>query len=124
MLKAPAIAVMLAMFCAPLALLVRGIVCDPAECQCMTVCPMHHSALAKDARVLCGSPAGASQTPMCGAHQGHHALDYGFIAPFAPTLTSARVTIALPEPSTESTPLIAESSVSGFLTVPFEPPRS
>jgi hypothetical protein len=124
MLRIPAIAVMVAMFCAPLALLVRGIVCDPAECKCMTVCPMHHSASASGAQVLCGSPANAGQAPMCGMHQGHHALDYGFIAPFAPTIISANATIASPTSSTEFTPLVAQSAVSGFLTTPFEPPRS
>jgi len=124
MLRIPAFAVIVAVFCAPLALLVRGIVCDPAECQCMTICAMHHSASASGARVLCGSPASAGQAPMCGMHQGHHAIDYGFIAPFAPTIISANATIASPTPSTEFAPLIAESSVSGFLTAPFEPPRS
>jgi hypothetical protein len=124
MLKALAIAVMVAMFCAPLALLVRGIVCDPAECQCITVCAMHRSTSASGTGALCGSAASASQGPMCGMHQGHHALDYGFIAPFAPMIASANATIALPAPSTGFATIVAESFVSGFLTTPFEPPRS
>jgi hypothetical protein len=102
-----AIAVIVALLSAPMALLVRGIVCDPAECTCMTVCAGHMSNSSGRAKDLCGAPK--ESAPMCGTHQGHHALDYGFAAPMV---------------FREFVALYGQSSILGVAPAPFEPPRS
>jgi hypothetical protein len=122
MMRFHAIAVIVALLSTPMALLVRGIVCDPAECKCMTVCTGQGSNSASHANELCG--AAKHTAPMCGIHQGHHALDYGFIAPIAPTMLSAQTAAPNPELSREFVVPMTRSAISGFIPAPFEPPRS
>lgn len=112
-----AILVILAFVAAPVALLARGVFCDPAECKCMTVCAHQGS----QSKPMCGM---ATHAPMCGTHQGHHALDYGFIAPFAPAVPLPYAAIAGPVSAREFAPQFSQISVDGIYSVPFEPPRS
>jgi hypothetical protein len=121
MLRFPAYLVIVGLLAAPLALLARGIVCNPAECNCMLVCAGQASHAAAADRRLCGS---TKHAPMCGTHQGHHALDYGFIAPIAPTAPLPHAQLAAPLISHEFVALYAQSAVAGFSSAPFEPPRS
>jgi hypothetical protein len=117
MTRLHSVLVVIALLAAPLALLVRGVVCDPAQCSCMMVCPVQ----ASHSQPLCGA---AKHAPMCGTHQGHHALDYGFIAPIAPTMLSAQIPVTIPGFSWEFVATLAQSAISGFVSAPFEPPRS
>ena len=105
-----AILVVIALLAAPVSLVARGIFCDPAECEGVVICPMHMS--------------GASQhAPMCGTHQGRHALDYGFIAPFAPAIPLPHAQLAAPLASHEWLAEYTQFSVAGISPIPFEPPR-
>jgi hypothetical protein len=70
---------------------------------------------------MCGV---AEHAPMCGTHQGRHALDYGFIAPFAPAVPLPHAQLLGPRIANESVPHYAQLSVDGISSVPFEPPRS
>lgn len=119
MRRVEAIFVIVAFLAAPIALLARGVFCDPAECKCMTVCahPMSQS------KPMCGMTQ-HSAAPMCGTHQGHHALDYGFIAPFAPAVPLPHAALAVPVGFREFAPQLMQLSVDGIYSVPFEPPRS
>jgi hypothetical protein len=111
----PATLVILALLAAPVALLARGVFCDPSECKCMVICARAHS------KPMCGM---VQHAPMCGTHQGHHALDYGFIAPFAPAIPLPYVAVESPVASREFISQLAQVSVDGISSVPFEPPRS
>jgi len=118
MFRTQAIVVVKALLSVPLALLARGLACDTSNCQCAAMCgAQEHSAH----RTLCGE---APRAPMCGTHQGHHALDYGFIAPIAPTAPLSQVKLDSPVLSRELIAEYAQSSVAGFFSAPFEPPRS
>ena len=112
-----AILVIVGLLASPVALLARGIFCDPSECTCAVVCPMH----AAHSQPKCGA---AKQAPACGTQQGRHALDYGFVTPFAPALPLAHAQIATPAPSLEFRPRYAQVSADGVSTAPFNPPRS
>ena len=117
MRRIQAILVILAFLAAPVSLVARGIFCDPAQCKCMTMCAyqMSHS------KPMCGM---AKHAPMCGSQQGHHALDYGFIAPFAPAIPLSQATVATPAAARLVFPAFSQSSIDGISSVPFEPPRS
>jgi hypothetical protein len=117
MVRFQGILVVIALLAAPLALMVRGIVCDPSECKCMTVCA--HMSMSQS-QPNCGM---ATHAPMCGTHQGHHALDYGFISPFAPAVPIPQTHLAGLAASHEFVSAFSQSSVNGFLASPFEPPR-
>jgi hypothetical protein len=117
-----AIVVAIAMLAAPLALLARGVFCDPSECNCAVMCPMHTSH--SQSQPMCGSARHASTAPMCGTHQGHHALDYGFLAPFAPGVPLAHAQLIAPLASSEFITQSAQFTVDGISSAPFEPPRS
>jgi len=117
-----AILVAIAMLAAPLALLARGVFCDPAECNCAVMCPMHASH--SQSQPMCGTARHASSAPMCGVHQGHHALDYGFIAPFAPAVPLAHAQLTAPVASSALIAHSAQFAVDGISSAPFEPPRS
>lgn len=120
MLRLPAYLVVVALLATPLALLARGIACDPSACDCMSMCA--RQAGAHDQH-LCGGAMHAT-APMCGTHRGNHALDYGFIAPLAPTAPLPRIQLAKPNASIEGVTRYAQSAIAGFLSAPFEPPRS
>ena len=62
----------------PLALLARGIACDNSTCIC---CMMH------------GAHA---QVCHCSMKSGHHPLDFGFVAPMAPTYTTSAAKLEAP----------------------------
>lgn len=119
MRRLEAILVIVAFLAAPIALLARGVFCDPAECDCMTIC----AHLVSQGKPMCGMAKHAA-APMCGTHQGHHALDYGFIAPFAPAIPLPHAALSVPLASREFAPQLAQVSVDGIHSVPFEPPRS
>jgi len=118
MLRFPVYLVLLALLATPLALLARGIACNPSECDCMALCARQ---AATQNMHLCGA---TKRAPMCGTHRGNHALDYGFIAPMAPTAPLSHPRLARPAISNEFVAQYVQSSVAGFLSAPFEPPRS
>jgi len=117
MFRAQAILAVIALLAAPVALLARGIVCDPANCTCAFACahPVSRS------QPMCGA---VKHAPTCGTHQGHHAIDYGLIVPIAPTAPLPYAQFAAPALSPEFVLEYQQSPIAGFSAVPFEPPRS
>jgi hypothetical protein len=117
MLRLRAIVVVVAMLASPLALLARGVFCDPSACNCAMICPMQVS----HSQPKCGMTEHAAT---CGNHQGHHALDYGFIAPFAPAVPLPVAQVPGPRAAQNFVTPYAQLSVDGVSRTPFEPPRS
>jgi hypothetical protein len=111
--------VILALLATPLALVARGIACNPSQCDCMAMCA--RQAAAQSMR-LCGASRHAA--PMCGTHRGNHALDYGFIAPMAPTAPVAPARLAQPDRANEFVASYSQSPVIGFSSTLFQPPRA
>jgi hypothetical protein len=113
-----AILVVMALLAAPVSLVARGIFCDSAECEGAVICPMHMAGASQ--------PIGgmAKHAPMCGTHQARHALDYGFIAPFAPAIPLAHAQIAVPAASHEFREENSQLLADGVSSAPFTPPRS
>lgn len=66
----------------------------------------------------------ARHAATCGSHQGHHALDYGFIAPFAPAVPLSHAELPGPRGAQTFVTQYAQLSVDGVSHTPFEPPRS
>jgi len=118
MLRLPAYFVITALLATPLALLARGIVCDPSDCDCMALCARQAAAHSEH---LCGA---AKHAPMCGTHRSNHAIDYGFIAPIAPTAPIPPARLAALAVSNDFVTPEAQSAITGSLSVPFHPPRS
>jgi hypothetical protein len=117
MLRFRAIVVVVALLASPLALLARGVFCDPSACNCTMICPMQMA----QSQPMCGM---AKHAGTCGSHQGHHALDYGLIAPFAPAVPLPHAELPSPRGSQSFVMQYAQLSVDGVFNAPFEPPRS
>jgi hypothetical protein len=118
-----AILVILALLATPMALLARSD-CNQTACNCM--CDLvNRTLLAQGHRapLLCGGQAGGSMHH-CTMNTKHHPPDYGLNTLMAPTAP-------LPVASLAASFTIAQifvpqmlSMPSGFVTAPFEPPRS
>lgn len=120
-IRCQGVLLIVALLAVPLALLVRGIACDTSGMIC---CSSHGpSSQSQKQGMLCGRrPAG--HAPMCGTKSGHQPLDYGFIAPMAPTAPEALVVLAAPSAARQSLAFDSQSELPGFRSAPFEPPRS
>ena len=131
MRRAYATLVIVALLAAPLALLARGEGVDSGECDRM--CCLRHShhsgamSHAKDGTAaegtMCHRSAGVQKCE-CAMRSGQNSIDHGFLAPIAPTAPSAIARILNPEVSREYFARFIEFAISGFLSAPFEPPRS
>jgi hypothetical protein len=122
MRRAHALLVILALLATPMALLARSD-CSASACDCM--CSLVNRALAVQAHrgpKLCGQAAGSLR--QCAMNTPRHPPDYGLNTLMAPT---APLPIAAFAASTETAHVFTPrelSAPSGFLGVPFEPPRS
>jgi hypothetical protein len=88
MRRAQAILVILALLAAPLALLARSAAGSMSGCAGMC-CPIHgsHAARVLHEKMLCHHGE-AGHFFECAITPGHHGIDYGLIAPLAPTAPS------------------------------------
>ena len=103
---AQVIVVVVALVATPLALLARGVACDNSPFMCCMLHSQH------------------SQICHCPMKSGHRALDFGFIAPIAPTHPMPIIKLVVPGEMRQAVAGYAQSLVSVFLSAPFEPPRS
>ena len=60
----------------------------------------------------------------CTMKSNSHAMDYGVLAPLAPTNLSSLVKLAKPVDSRDAPIEISRQAASGHLSAPFEPPRA
>lgn len=116
MRRAEAIVVIVALLAVPLALLARGFSCDQKQCMC---CAMHGAKTQHGKGMSCSHCAGQK----CAMDSAHSRMDYGFIAPMAPTAPAARVVLAAPEITRQAFVLYVPAVPAGFVGVPFQPPR-
>ena len=65
----------------------------------------------------------ASHNCECAMESGQKSMDYGLLAPIVPTTPSAILSIQNPEVSREHFAQPLGQVSSGFLSLPFEPPR-
>jgi hypothetical protein len=123
MRRAQAILVIVALFATPLALLARSAEGSMSGCAGMC-CPTHgsHAARALHEKMLCHHGE-AGHFIECTMTPGHHGLDYGLIAPVAPTTPSAIAFIGAPDVNRAIASQYGELANSGFLPTPLQPPR-
>jgi hypothetical protein len=66
----------------------------------------------------------AGHAMYCSMKADYHVMDFGFLAPLAPTAPSSSVSLVLPLPARAAIAQFIDSLPSGFFAAPFEPPRS
>ena len=119
MRHAQIIVVMVALLTTPLALLARGIACD--NCTCTSMCCMPHGQHSPNMGMMCH---GSAEKMQCGPNSRHKALDFGFIAPIAPTHAMSMVKLIVPAPTRRTVTNYIQLPLSRALSAPLEPPRS
>jgi hypothetical protein len=123
MRRAQAILVIFALLATPLALLARGAEGSMSGCAGMC-CPTHrsHAARVLHQKMLCHHGE-AGHFFECTMTPGHHGVDYGLIAPVAPTNPSLITCISAPDVNRAIASQYGEVANSGFLPTPLQPPR-
>jgi len=127
MQRAQAIVLVLALFAAPLALLARA--SSGMGSECGSLCCLPHGSHAahppdsRESRMACHHGE-AGHAMYCSMNAGHHLMDFGFLAPLAPTTPSSSASLVLPLPARIAIAQSIDSLPSGFFAAPFEPPRS
>ncbi|MGB8542158.1 MAG: hypothetical protein WCD49_11035 [Candidatus Acidiferrales bacterium] len=124
MRRAQAILIIIALLATPLALLARSADGSMSGCTGMC-CPTHrssHAARVLPEKMLCHHGE-AGHLFNCTMMPGHHGIDYGLIAPVAPTSPSAVAFISAPDVSRATAGRLHEVATSGFLSTPLQPPR-
>jgi hypothetical protein len=106
----------------PLALLAAGIACETTMCA-MSCCAMHNSSSQSGKGIACNHDS-SGQTKQCGTNSEKRMPGFGTIAPISPTTLIARVTLAAPQVNRRSPVSYRQSTIPGFLSTPFEPPRA
>jgi hypothetical protein len=129
--RAHAILVIVVLLAAPLALLARGMDGDSGECNRMCCLrhgshsnPRPHAADNSLSEGMMCHRSPAVHNCECAMSPGPNSLDYGFLAPMAPTAPSAIMNTPKPEVTRKYFARLTEVTPSGFLAAPFEPPRS
>jgi hypothetical protein len=113
MRRVQAIFVVLAVLALPLAPLAWGFSCESVSAP-VFYCPMHSAHSAPGKPMICQCPGQSQQrTP-----------DFAFVAPIPPGTVAARIESAIPQTARDNFFALAQTTVSGFRSVPFEPPRS
>jgi hypothetical protein len=60
----------------------------------------------------------------CSMKSNSHEMDYTILAPLPPTNLSSTATLVLPVVSRQISVVSSQSPNSGFISIPFEPPRA
>jgi hypothetical protein len=112
--------VIVALLAIPLALVARTGPC--AQSQCSRMCDLIlRSVQAQHMRCTCGMTAGGSQCP---TNSSQKLPDYGLNAPMAPTMPSARITIAAPDSERRIVAFDSDPAIRGFRFELLQPPRA
>jgi len=131
MRRAQAIIVIIALLATPLALLARA--ASAGEPGCNRMCclqhgghssHMHHPMKSSAVQGAFCPHSGSHQDCRCVMRAGDQRVDYGFLAPVAPTAPSSIISVVIPDASRVFSSPYAELSAPGFLSAPFEPPRA
>jgi len=131
MRRAHAIIVIVALLAKPLALLARAGSAEEPECNRMCCLQhgahsshMHHPMKSSTVQGAFCPHSGSHKDCRCVMRAGDQHVDYGFLAPIAPTAPCAIVYVEIPDTSRGISSLYTELPAPGFLSAPFEPPRA
>jgi hypothetical protein len=128
MRRVQSILVIVALIATPLALLARANTGDTAECG--RLCCLPHGSHSEQTQGQAGHDTmachhgEAGHMMMCLMKSGNSRVDYGLNAPGVPTVPSSITVIAPPNASRNFAAWHVEFPTPGFLSPPFEPPRS
>jgi hypothetical protein len=113
MRRAQSIFVVLALLALPVAPLAWGFSCELVSAHAF-YCPMHAGHSSSGKPMICQCP-GQSQprTP-----------DFTLVAPIPPATVAARIEMGAPQTARDDYSALSQTTVSGFRTAPFEPPRA
>jgi hypothetical protein len=125
MRRAEAILVILTLASLPLILLAQSNTAPACDGMCCIRHPMHAagSGHAGSEAMSCHRGA-AAHLFQCGMHSKQPRSDNAMLAPLPPTMLSAITVVPAPMPARNSRAQGIEQVPPGFLSVPFEPPRS
>jgi hypothetical protein len=127
MQRGNAILLVLVLFATPLALLARA--SSGLGSACNNLCCLRHGSHAghapesQESRMDCHHGQ-ADHAMFCSMKAGHQLIDFGFLAPLAPTAPSSAMSLVLPIPARAKIIHHDVVAYSGFPSAPFEPPRS
>jgi hypothetical protein len=113
MRRIQAILAIAALLTVPLAPIAWGMACEASSAPMMCCLP-HGSHSHQGKPMICHCPM----------KSGKHLPDVGLIAPIPPATPAALVRISAPEDARRFFVAFSQSTASGFLPTPFEPPRS
>ncbi|MGH9564118.1 MAG: hypothetical protein ACRD3S_21915 [Terracidiphilus sp.] len=112
--------VVMAMLAIPLALLARTGPCAQSQCSRMCAMILRSVNAAQHQHCTCGKAIGGAQ---CANHSSRQIPDYGLNAPIAPTMPSARASIAVLHSERRALVSDAAFASSGFRFELIQPPR-
>ena len=113
MRRVHAILIVLALLALPLAPLAWGMACESASVP-MLCCMLHTT----------HSPSGKPMLCHCTGKSQKTAPDTGLIAPIPPGTAAAHVEISAPQDARDHFHAFSESTIPGYFSAPFEPPRA
>jgi hypothetical protein len=113
MRRAQAIFVIAALLTLPLAPLAWGMTCDSNSLP-MMCCLMHKTQSAPGKHMIC----------QCQGKAQPHTAEFTLLAPIPPGTASAHFAIAGPQHSRDDFRALRLTTISGFRSAPFEPPRA
>ncbi|MDE3170424.1 MAG: hypothetical protein KGL75_09790 [Acidobacteriota bacterium] len=119
MRRVPSMIVILALLAVPVALVARTGPCARSDCDQMCGLVLRSVRAGLHGHCVCGMNRGTGECPT----PSQKLPDYGLNAPIAPTMLSARLTIARPIPTLRAAESTADFVSSGFISDVFEPPR-
>jgi hypothetical protein len=113
MRRTKSILVIVALLAIPLAPIAWGMACEASSAPMM--CCLPHAT---------HSQQGKPMMCHCPMKSGKHLPDVGLIAPIPPATPAAFTRINAPEDARRTFVAFSQSTASGFLPAPFEPPRA
>jgi hypothetical protein len=123
MRRVQAVIVILMLAALPLVLLGQSGKTPACDGMCCVRHSMHGPMTATSKAMSCHHGA-AEHLFECGMHSNQHDTQNALLAPLPPTLLSASTTLPTPIIMREARTVSLAQTFSGFLPLPFEPPRS
>ena len=111
--RVSAIFAILSLLTVPLAPIAWGMACESSSCTMM--CCVPHGSHSRTGKPMVCHCAGKSE---------RHPPDIGLVAPIPLAAPAARAEIVAPKDARRNFFAFSESTASGFLSAPFEPPRA
>jgi hypothetical protein len=125
MRRAQSVFVILTLLALPLILLAQTNHAPACDGLCCVRHPTHSGSATKTNSEMMSCHHGvAGHLFQCGMHSNPHRTNNALLAPLPPTMLSAAAFLPAPVLTRDARPQSAQSAEPGFLSLPFEPPRS